>query len=96
MTLGHRRGHARVLRGVLRGGWTPRLVVVEDVPPARLPRGTVEFVPQARESMGRDWFYSMQLEFLGRNLATAGGLEYAYRLGRVTRDIAALHDKRGR
>ena len=39
---------------------------------------------QVRERpLGHGWFLQLQMETLGRNLATAGGLEYAMRLGMV-------------
>lgn len=41
-------------------------------------------------SMGRDWFYSLQMEQLGRNIATAGALELSYRLGRSHSEFEAM------
>lgn len=40
-------------------------------------------------AMGETWFYSLCLEYLGRNLATAGMMEYFYRLGKAQADIEA-------
>lgn len=57
---------------------------------ARVARGTREGLPQLSPSdgaclvehqIGMGWCYSLRLEQLGRNLATAGGLEMQYRLG---------------
>ena len=64
-------------------------------PPSRpskldnVARGTVEMpahVPKPGSAMyehnlGTAWFYSMRMEFLGRNIAIAGACETAYRLG---------------
>jgi hypothetical protein len=36
---------------------------------------------EALDGHGARWWWSLQMEQLGRNLATAGGLELAFRLG---------------
>lgn len=53
----------------------------QPAPPPRLAKGTRILPANPEPSLGRDWFWSLQMEFLGRNLATAGGLALAYRLG---------------
>jgi hypothetical protein len=45
---------------------------------------------QPPESLGNRWWYSLRLEWLGNNLAVAGALEYAYRLGHANREIRDL------
>lgn len=40
--------------------------------------------------VGVEWHFSLRLEYLGRNLATAAGLEFAYRLGRAHDEFEAL------
>lgn len=38
-------------------------------------------------SLGNDWFWSLQMENLGRNMATAGGLTLAFKRGMRYRDL---------
>jgi len=42
-----------------------------DIQPPQLPLDT----------LGMNWWWSLTMEQLGRNIATAGALEYAFRLG---------------
>ena len=55
--------------------------------PRRFPRGTSPDIspriaaPARLDELGDKWFYSYRLETLGRNMATAGALLLAYRLG---------------
>ena len=65
-------------------------------PPAPRARGTRQLAAAVEPPMGRDWYYSLQLEQLGRNLATAGGLELAYRLGRTHTDFKSARHRRNR
>lgn len=44
-------------------------------------------VPSPEPRLGDRWWWSLQMEQLGRNMAVAGALELAYRLGRAHRDF---------
>lgn len=43
--------------------------------------------------IGLGWYWSLRLETLGRNLATAGACELAKREGRAETEIAALQSR---
>lgn len=67
----------------------PRPLRPVATPPEQFARGTREIPPYAahpgsalyEHNLGKEWFYSLRCEQLGRNLAVAGALEMAYRLG---------------
>jgi hypothetical protein len=60
--------------------------------PSPFAVGTREIPQQvlAEPPMGVGWFWSLRMEQLGRNLAMAGGFEYAYRTGLANREIAEV------
>lgn len=85
------------------GAWkpeAPRSLVVKRRPPLSVERpfarGTREISPRSQEveaPLGDRWLWSLRLEYLVRNVATAGALEFAYRLGRAHRDFESLRRK---
>lgn len=61
----------------------------EPPAPAKLPRGTRDFLPPpaaggavVEHQMGILWSVALRVETMARNLETAGGLEHARRIGR--------------
>ena len=80
---------------VVRGTAPPKIIGAE-LPSSARALGTRDDVRAvvAEPPLGCDWFYSLQMELLGRNLATAGGLETAYRLGRAHREFELIRPRR--
>lgn len=60
-----------------------------ELPPMPRARGTREWV-KADHPLGTSWFLVYAMQCLGTCVATAGGLELAYRLGSAHRDILDL------
>ncbi len=71
-------------------------------PEPRIARGTRERVEPSptgalvEHQLGMGWCYSLRLEQLGRNIATAGGLELAYRMGLSHDEFERARFGRGR
>ena len=77
---------SRIVRGP-----APPKIIGSELPISARALGTREDLHLAAEQpLGTNWFYSLQLEFLGRNLATAGGLETARRLGKAELEFELL------
>ena len=78
---------------------TPSAPIIGGDPRPKLARGTREALRPAaggalvEHQMGMLWLSSLRVEQLARNIATAAGLEFAYRLGRAHDDFEALRKK---
>lgn len=73
-----------------------RIVDSTLIRPCPSARGTVNDIrPSLRsEQLGTKWVWQMYMELLARNIATAAGLTYAYRLGRAHDEFERARSRR--